>query len=168
MNRNQDKSMEGISRIDAEKAKGWYLRIYYKDKQNPHAKFFSDGVYGCQEKALMAAKKYRKEYTQKNPPPPKLPFHRKKPSNNTSGVLGVSETYTMSRNGTKIPCFSVFWAPRRNERRIKKFYHHHYPSREAAFKAAVEFRRERELERLKNWARQRGQPLEKYLEALER
>ncbi len=168
MYQKQDRRMEGISRIDAEKAQGWYVRIYYDDKTRPHSKFFSDGVYGSQQKALQAAQQYRKDYIRQNPPPPKLPFYRRKPSNNTSGVLGVSETHSRSRGGAKIPCFSVSWAPQPNVRKIKKFYHHHYPSRRKALQAATEFRRQKELERLQRWAKERGKPLEYYLNALER
>jgi hypothetical protein len=94
--------------------------------------------------------------------------HRKKLRNNTSGVHGVSETHTLNKKGEIVPCFSVFWAPKPNIRKIKKFYIHHYSSREEALKVAAEFRQEKELERLQRWAKKQGQPLERYLNVLER
>ena len=170
MNVKKDQKMEGISRIDAERAQGWYLRIYYSPNET-HAKFFSDGVYGGQQNALKATLEYKEAYIRQNPPPPKLPFKRKPIKTNTSGVNGVSETYTWSKRnqqGEKVPCFCVSWAPEPNTHKTKKFYHHHYDSREEAFAAAVKFRQEKERERLKKWAKRRGQPLEVYLEALNR
>ena len=170
MKRNKKKKMEGISRIDAERAIGWYVRIYYNSEEDIHSKFFSDTVYGSKKKALKTAKKYRKAYIRENPPPVKMPFHRKRISNNTSGINGISETYTWSKKkmrGHKVPCFSVSWTPVPNERKCRKFYFHHYGSREEAFRAAIEFRRARELKRLKRWAKERGKPIEIYLEALD-
>jgi hypothetical protein len=140
--------MKGISRIDSHRAKGWFVRIYYRADQE-HRKFFSDGKYGGKQKALELAVAYHDEYQEQHPPPKKLPFKRKPIASNTTGVSGVSETYQRSRAGEKIPCFSVFWAPRENERKTKRFYHHHYGSREAALKEAAAFRKEKETEILK-------------------
>ena len=158
--------MEGISRIDAEKARGWYVRIYYEE--NIHSKFFSDSVYGSKNKALKEAIQYRKTVIRQNPPPPRLPVHRKPLPTNTSGVHGVSETHTRSKRGEIVPCFSVFWAPKPNVRKVKKFYHHHYSSREEAFEAAAEFRKEREEEILKRWSRKQGTPIEDLKAAIQR
>jgi len=42
--------MHGISRIDADRAVGWYVRIYYGgDKE--HRKFFSDSKHGGTKRA---------------------------------------------------------------------------------------------------------------------
>ncbi len=144
--------MKGISRIDSERAQGWFVRIYYRNKEE-HRKFFSDGKYGGKQKALELAVAYRDEYQAKHPPPEKKPFKSKPIASNTTGVSGVSETYQRSRTGEKIPCFSVFWAPRKNERKIKRFYHHHYGSRAAALKEAAAFRKEKEAEIMRRAAR---------------
>jgi hypothetical protein len=60
--------------------------------------------------------------------------------------VGVSDTHDRSKTGKMLPCFSVSWRPSKNITRCKKFYYHHYESREAAFEAAVAFRKERERE----------------------
>lgn len=140
--------MEGISRIDSKNTHGWFVRIYYKSPK-VHRKYFSDGQCGGKKKALEQAKKYLEEHKRKNPPPEKLPFQREPIATNTSGANGVSETYQRSRTGEKIPCFQVFYAPRMNERKNKRFYHHHYSSREEAFEEAVKFRKEKEAEILR-------------------
>ncbi len=142
--------MEGISRIDSEHSHshGWFVRIYYKVSQE-HRKFFSDGKYGGKQEALEQAIAYREEYKRKHPPPEKLPYQREPIATNTSGVNGVSETYQRSRTGEKIPCFQVFYAPRLNVRKTKRFYHHQYGSRAEAFKEAVKFRKEKEAEILR-------------------
>jgi hypothetical protein len=140
--------MKGISRIDSDRAQGWFVRIYYGGGQE-HRKFFSDGKYGGKQQALELAVAYRDQYIEKHPPPQKLPFQSEPIASNTTGVNGVSETYQRSRSGAKIPCFSVFWAPRKNEPKTKKFYHHHYGSREEALKEAAAFRKEKEAEILR-------------------
>lgn len=145
--------MEGISRIDSTKAVGWYVRIYYEDKENPHAKFFSDGKYGGTDLALEEAVQYRKNYIKENPVPEKLPYRSKPISTNTTGINGVSETFQRSSSGEKIPCFCVTWAPEPNKPKCKKFYHHHYHSREEALVEAAQFRKEREREILKRYRR---------------
>lgn len=142
--------MEGISRIDSERSRshGWFVRIYYHHPK-VHSKFFSDGKYGGKKAAFEQAKSYLEEYKRKFPPPEKLPFQKKPIATNTTGVSGISESYNRGRNKKKIPCFQVFWAPKRNERKTKRFYHHHYSSREEAFQEAVKFRKEKEAEILR-------------------
>ena len=137
--------MKGISRIDSNQTHGWFVRVYRDGKT--HSKMFSDGVHGGREMALEAAKKYKEEYERENPPSCASTRMRLRPlKNNTSGALGVSETFSRGRNGKKIPCFNVSWRPRQNMSRSKSFYFSKYGSREAAFEAAVEFRKERERE----------------------
>ena len=142
--------MEGISRIDSEHSHsyGWFVRVYYKHPE-VHSKFFSDGKYGGKRKALEEAKRYLAEYMRENPPPEKLPYQREPIATNTTGVNGISETYQRDGKGEKIPCFQVFYAPKKNERKNKRFYHHHYDSREEAFEEAVKFRKEQEAEILR-------------------
>ncbi len=141
--------MEGISRIDSKHTHGWFVRVYYEASRE-HRKFFSDGPCGGKDEALQQAIEYRDEYKRKYPPPEKLPFQRKPTAANTSGVNGISETFSRSkRTGKKLPCFSVFWAPKKNTRKNKRFYLSHYGSREEAFEAAVEFRKEKEAEILR-------------------
>ena len=141
-------NVKGISRIDSKSTHGWLLRIYYEAPE-VHRKFFTDSQLGGREKALEQAKKYKKEYELKNPPPEKYPFHRKPLPANKTGVNGISETFQRNRAGDKIPCFQVFYAPQKDDRKMKRFYHHHYSSRNEAFEEAVKFRKEKEAEILK-------------------
>jgi len=108
---------------------------------------FSDGVHGGREKALTNATEYKDEYENKHPRSYAATRLRlKPPRNNTTGVVGVSDTHVRSRSGESFPCFSVSWCPQKNVNRCKKFYYHEYDSREEAFEAAVKFRKERERE----------------------
>ena len=137
--------MKGISRIDSNHTHGWFVRVFRNG--GTHSKMFSDGVHEGREKALKAAQEYKEEYERQHPPSYATTRLRMKPlRNNKSGVVGVSDTHDRSRAGKILPCFSVSWRPQKNKTRCKKFYYHHYDSRESAFEAAVEFRKERELE----------------------
>ena len=137
------KDLKSISRLDARSTHGWFVRIYHRGKT--HRKLFSDSVYGSQEAALQEAISYRDDYLRTNHIED-LPFFTLPMKSNTTGANGVSETFHRSRNGRKIPYFSVFWAPKRNQRRHKRFYLHHYDSREDALQAATAFRKEKEQE----------------------
>ena len=140
--------MKGISRIDSNHTHGWFVRVYRNGQTK--SKMFSDGVHNGREKALRAAQKYKEEYERKHPPSHvSTRIRTNPPKNNTSGVVGVSETFNRSRNGNKLPCFNVSWRPRRNMSRTKSFFISHYGSRDAAFKAAVKFRKAREAEIIK-------------------
>lgn len=46
-----------ITRLDHQNTHGWWVRI--RRKSNPCSKLFSDGVYGCKQKALEAAIDWR-------------------------------------------------------------------------------------------------------------
>lgn len=138
-------SLKGISRIDSRNTHGWFVRVY-RDGQ-VHSKMFSDGVHGGGEAALKAARKYLADYVRRHPQDPASARVKTKPqSNSKTGVVGVSETYHSDRQGMRVPCFSVAWAPQVNVRRNKCFYYHHYGSRKAALDAAIAFRKEREAE----------------------
>ena len=52
-------SLKHITRLDHQKTHGWWVRI--RRKSNPCSKLFSDGVYGCKQKALEAAIQWRDE-----------------------------------------------------------------------------------------------------------
>lgn len=136
-----ERNMKGISRIDSGSTHGWFVRIYRNG--DTHRKFFGDGPNGGREEALEKAIAHRDAYVENHP---SLPFRSEPLPQNSTGVNGVSETFNRSRSGEKIPCFQVFWAPQPGERRLKRFYHHHYNSRAKALKAAAKFRREKEQE----------------------
>lgn len=143
-----------ISRIDSDDTHGWFYRHYSGGKT--FSKFFSDSRYGGKAQALDAAKKFRTAYEKKYPVLPRKPFHDKPPSHNTSGVVGVSETYTTVRGGSKekVPCFTVSWCPEPNTTKIKKFIYRDELERDEAFKEAVAFRKSKEREMRRAWERQ--------------
>lgn len=137
--------MRGISRIDSKGTHGWFVRVYRDGAV--HSRFFSDGKYGDQRAAFTVARQYRDEYERKHPPSLLARrFRLTPPSNNTSGIVGVSETFGRSRTGEIMPCFSVSWHPQPNLARTKPFYFSKYGGRDAALEAAIEFRKEREEE----------------------
>ncbi len=139
--------MKHISRIDSKNTHGWFVRLYQDGET--HSKFFSDGVHGGREKALKVATKYRDQYIKEHNIQ-YLPYFEKPMKSNKTGVSGVSESFHTWRSGKKVPCYIVFWAPKPNERKTKYFYPHHFNNKKEAFKAAVEFRKEREREILRD------------------
>jgi len=158
--------IRGISRIDSKHTHGWFVRIYRDGKAM--GKFFSDGVHGGTQEALQAAREYHKNWERENPADPFRGRVRQRPQrNNKTGVVGISETFERWRNGKKVPCFAVSWCPYPNVPKNKRFYLHRFDSREAALKAAIEFRKEREKEILRpvlqewQWEEEPRQPLRK-------
>ncbi len=136
----------GISRIDSKDTHGWFVRKNVQGRT--YSKFFSDSRFQSKEKAFAAAKEYRARLDEKYPPPATTAFRTRVQKNNSTGVVGVSETFMRSRSGKKIPCFTVTWRPQKGVSRTRKFS---IPARgrEEAFKLAVKFRKEMEREMLK-------------------
>jgi hypothetical protein len=143
MSRNAASKLKNISRMDCSSTHGWFVRIYHHGRV--YRKLFSDIVFGSGEAALQAAIAHRDEFVREHQIE-YLPFFTKPMKSNKTGVHGVSETFYSTRSGKRVPYFSVFWAPSRNERRTKRFYMHNYASREEALRVAAEFRKEKEEE----------------------
>lgn len=142
--------MRGISRIDSKGTHGWFVRIYMRDREVV-SKLFSDKKLGGKDKALELAKEYRDNYVipeDKLPVRPTMRYYKKPPKNNKTGVVGVCRTFERSNGGRgkKIPCFGVSWVPEPNKPKNRKFYISQYGTEEEAFKAAVQFRLEKEAE----------------------
>ncbi|MCB9079108.1 MAG: AP2 domain-containing protein [Anaerolineaceae bacterium] len=141
-------AVKNISRIDSNGTHGWFLRMY-RDGET-YSKFFSDSRYQSQTAALEAAKDYKRRFNEKYPveaSPLAKGFRDKPQKNNSTGVVGVSETFIRSRGRgqRKIPCFAVSWRPAPNVAKTKKFSIEKY-GREEAFRMAVKFRKEKEEE----------------------
>jgi hypothetical protein len=143
MSRNSASKLKNISRMDYNSTHGWFVRIYHHGKV--YRKLFSDSVFGSGDAALQAAITHRDIYVREHQIE-HLPFFTEPMKSNKTGVHGVSETFYCTRSGEKVPYFSVFWAPRPNQRRNKRFYHHHFDSRDEALQVAAEFRKEKEEE----------------------
>lgn len=143
-------AVKNISRIDSNDTHGWFLRMYRDG--DTYSKFFSDSRYQGKEEALQAAIDYKCRFEAKYPAhtsPLTKGFRDKPQKNNSTGVVGVSETFIRSRGRgqRKIPCFAVSWRPKPNLARTKKFSIEKY-GRDEAFQMAVEFRKEKEEEML--------------------
>jgi len=137
--------MRHIKRVESRK--GW--RVRYRSSSNGVVidKIFSDTRYGNEHAALLAALAWRDEMLAKHP---YTPF-RTRPQNKTTGVPGVTETFRRNSKGEKIPCFYVSWRPYKGVRKVERFYHHHYGSREEALQAAIAFRKQKEQEILRRY-----------------
>ncbi|MDM8528885.1 hypothetical protein QUF58_11850 [Anaerolineales bacterium HSG24] len=143
----EKQSIKGISRIDSKNTHGWFVRVYYA--RQTHSKFFSDRFNGGYDDALEAAKKYKEEYEERHPESTKKqPFRNYPQINNKTGVNGVSETFSKTRKGIKIPYFSVSWCPEPGHMCTRKFSINKY-GRDEAFAMAVSFRKEKEAEIMK-------------------
>jgi hypothetical protein len=148
----KENSLKGISRIHS-KGAGWLVRLYRNAKVI--VKLFSDGVYGDSEKSLQAAQAYYRQAQIKFPPIEKPPFRETPLRNNTSGYNGICETFSRTKKGEKIPCWNVSWYNPPNTLKSKKFYFHDEQERKQALKEALQFRKEREAEILKQYRKRR-------------
>lgn len=136
---------KGISRIDSKNTHGWYVRIYANGGVFI-SKLFSDRLHGGKQQALkdaitfrdhnqMVADLKKKELRGKN----KRPFYRKAPKNNTSGVVGVNEIFSMS-GGKKVHYFQATWSEN-GKARSKKYYITPNRSAQEAREAAIQHRK---------------------------
>jgi hypothetical protein len=148
----KENSLKGISRIHS-KGAGWLVRLYRNAKVI--TKLFSDGVYGDSDKSLQAARAYYRQTQTKFPPIEKPPFRETPLRNNTSGYNGICETFSRTKKGEKISCWNVSWYNPPNTLKSKKFYFHDEQERKQALKEAIQFRKEREAEILKQYRKRR-------------
>jgi hypothetical protein len=142
--------MEGISRAVSNRAVGWLVRLYLPYK-NTLTKFFSDRQHGGKKLALTAAQRQLQQWQRQYPERGRPPFYAQPMKHNKLGVNGVSETYQRVKStGEKIPCFSVYYKLG-EQRCTKRFYLHHYDSRQAALADATAFRQAMEKVMWKEW-----------------
>ena len=146
--------MKGISRINSGSS-GWLVRVYRNEKTI--AKFFSDGMFGGQEKSLLTAQNYYRQIQQAHPAEPKMPFREKPLRNNKSGYNGICETFKRNRKGEQIPCWSVTWAAPPRKPHCKSFPFHDTYERRQTLKEAILFRKQRETEILKRLQKRKKQ-----------
>ena len=150
-----------IIRIDKDKSKsggnthGWQVRVGQNLKKGYHSKLFSDGKYGGQGKALVAAQEYLENYLQAHPeykiktehPKWKQGFNEYGTLNsrNKSGRNGVYRSRTTLRNDKSR--YRYFWGAsytidrfgKTKIIRSERFYIDEYGEQEAKRKA-IEFR----------------------------
>jgi hypothetical protein len=142
----KESSLRGISRVHS-KGAGWLVRLYRNNKVI--SKSFSDSKYGDSDKSLQAAQEYYRWAQIEFPREEKPPFREKPLRNNSTGYNGICETYTRTKKGAKIPCWTVSWYNPPNKLNSKKFYFHEAQERRETLREALKFRKEREVEILK-------------------
>ncbi|MFZ2410154.1 MAG: ATP-binding protein [Candidatus Methanoperedens sp.] len=149
--KDEDYEFKYITRIDSIKTHGWYIRVPIQGKL--HSKLFSDLKCGGKDVALQEASKYRDALMVLRGLKKRTPFRIKPTSRSSTGIAGISETYSRvahgRRKGEKEPCFTVTWSPQPNNKKVKKFFFHRYGGRDSALEAAIAFRKEKEEEILK-------------------
>lgn len=139
---------KGASRIDYKHTHGWFVRIY-RYPNLTFSKMFSDGVYGGWEQALVMAETFRDvaETILPNTSAYRYLSATKPDVKNSTGILGVSETYSRNRNGSISPHFCVSWYDEIGKQHNKSFAILKH-GREKALQMAIEFRRQNEAERI--------------------
>lgn len=136
---NEPIDMKGISRIDSRDTHGWYVRIYKNGKT--YSKLYSDNKYGGRDRALLVAFKARLLALESLKDIQTEPKRRLVTSDkrNKSGIIGVSKTAKINKNGTTSDYYQVTWSPeaghvKNRQWSVRKF------GEQNARKLAIEFR----------------------------
>jgi hypothetical protein len=136
---NEPIDMKGISRIDSLDTHGWYVRIYKNGKT--YSKLYSDNKYGGSDRALLVAFKARLLALESLKDIQTQPKRRLVTSDkrNKSGIIGVSKTTKINKNGTTSDYYQVTWSPeaghvKNRQWSVRKF------GEQYARKLAIEFR----------------------------
>jgi len=137
--KQKDKSMKGISRIDAGGTHGWYVRVYKNGKT--HSKLYSDKKYNGKERALKFAKKARELAMETLKEVPNKPVRRLvlTDKRNKTGVVGVSKTSKVLKSGETAFYYQVTWSPKPGQIRNKQWSANKYGDKKA-FEMAKKFR----------------------------
>jgi len=138
---NEPISMKGISRIDTKDTHGWYVRIYKNGKT--YSKLYSDNKYGGKDRALQVAYKARLVALEALKDLPKESKRRLVMSDkrNKSGIIGVSKTTKINKNGTTSEYYQVTWSPEPGKVKNRQWSVRKYGLEEAR-RLATDFRRE--------------------------
>lgn len=138
---NDQHNMKGISRIDTRDTHGWYVRIYKNGKT--YSKLYSDNKYGGKDRALLVAQKARVIALEALKELPREPKRRlvKTDRRNKSGIIGVSKTTKINKNGTTSEYFQVTWSPEPGKVKNRQWSVKKYGEEEAG-RRAVEYRQQ--------------------------
>jgi hypothetical protein len=115
-------------------------------------KHFSDGVYGGKQKALNAAKEYRKSIISKHSHYTKKDVCSKVRRNNQSGIPGVGKYSYNGRNGKLYWFWLAYWTDENGSRRQRKFMINTYGEDEA-FDHAVKLRQKMLSKMSEEWCK---------------
>ena len=154
-NKRRERKLHNISRIDSKNTHGWYVRIYLNGGVFS-SKLFSDRVYGGKQKALKSALVYRDHNQmvadlQRDPNrrSRRKPYFDKPSKNNSSGITGVNEVHTYIRS-RPTHYIQATWSDN-GKPRSKKFYVTSKLTRDEAFEKAVEYRKEKEEQLMRDY-----------------
>ncbi len=138
---NEQQQLKGISRIDTRDTHGWYVRIYKNGKT--YSKLYSDNKYGGKERALLVAQKARVIALEALKELPREPKRRlvRTDRRNKSGIIGVSKTTKINKNGTTSDYFQVTWSPEPGKVKNRQWSVKKYGEEEAG-RRAVEYRQQ--------------------------
>jgi len=138
---NEQQQLKGISRIDTRETHGWYVRIYKNG--NTYSKLYSDNKYGGKERALLVAQKARVIALEALKELPREPKRRlvRTDRRNKSGIIGVSKTTKINKNGTTSDYFQVTWSPEPGKVKNRQWSVKKYGEEEAG-RRAVEYRQQ--------------------------
>jgi hypothetical protein len=131
---------KGVIRIDSDSTHGWQVRVYRYGKT--YSRLFSDRKCGSKDEAFKHAVEYRERLESdvaempENEPKRRFIRHNK---NNATGVLGVSRTYKVDRQGNRHEVYAVSWNPEPGTARGTSFSIKKY-GEETAFKMACRLR----------------------------
>jgi len=138
---NEQQQLKGISRIDTRDTHGWYVRIYKNGKT--YSKLYSDNKYGGKERALLVAQKARVIALEALKELPREPKRRlvRTDRRNKSGIIGVSKTTKINKNGTTSDYFQVTWSPEPGKVKNRQWSVKKYGEEEGG-RRAVEYRQQ--------------------------
>ncbi len=135
---------KNIFRIDDRYSPGWRVRVYRNGDAYGH--FYSDGQHGGSEGALRKAIANRDEILSRYPKRA-IPYRTELTAANSTGVIGIYKTHQIwGKHRRRVECYVASWREYRGQPRKKFFFTHHFETPEAAFEAAVAFRKEKERE----------------------
>lgn len=129
----------GIARIElaAVGSYGWQVRMQFRGQK--FSRFFADRMHGGEERALIAARKWRDEQWlvlgMIN-----SPRTCETSSRNASGVVGVSRVVVRSSSGVEYHFWQATWCPSPGQRQSIKFSIKKYGD-QMAYRLAIEARR---------------------------
>lgn len=141
MSKHSSRDMRYLTRMDYEKAHGWFVRVSAAGKVLA-SRFFSESKHGGTDAALVRAQRFRDQATKtlagRLGYTPHGRKHHTRHSRNVSGAPGVSPTVDQ-RTGERVVAWLAVWTTPEGEQDRQRFWvsRHGY---ERAFRLAVETR----------------------------
>lgn len=136
----KSKEDKGITRLDTKTTHGFFVRGYRNGKT--FSKVFSDRKCKGRDKALKLAREYRDKLFARIEMIPRKKTTRivYRDKRNTTGVIGVTETYRKGTNGKILKSYSVSWRSSAGVQKSTSFAVSRHGEKEA-FRLAVSLRK---------------------------